>query len=113
MAQHHLGAVHVAFDGVDRPLDDQLDADRRRQVEHHVGGIDQFGGERLVEHGVDHVAELRLRLQMDDVVDRAGGEVVDHLDAMAGSEQRLGQMGADEAGAAGDEHTLGHGFYLE
>ncbi len=32
---------------------------------------------------------------------------------MAGSEQRLGQMGADEAGAAGDEHTFGHGFYLE
>ena len=33
----------------------------------------------------------------------AGREVVEHVDAMPAREQLVGEVGADEAGAAGDE----------
>ena len=54
---------------------------------------------------VDGVVEPRMRLQVGDVVDRAGRQVVEHVDLVAALEQRLGQVRADEAGAAGDQHT--------
>ena len=79
--------------------------DGRRQMEHDVGGVDQLRGERLVEDGVDHVAEVRVRLQVVDVVDGAGGEVVDDLHVVTGVEQGLGQVGPDEAGAPGNQNS--------
>ncbi len=54
---------------------------------------------------VDRVVEVRMRLEMGDVVDRAGRQVVEDEDLVAALEQRLGQVGADEAGAAGDQNT--------
>ena len=43
--------------------------------------------------------------QMGDVVDRAGRQVVEDEHARAGVEQRLGQMGSDEARPAGDQRN--------
>ena len=40
--------------------------------------------------------------EVADVVHAAGGEIVEQHDAIAAIEQALGQMRADEAGAAGD-----------
>src|SRR5207344_3323268 len=88
------------LDGVDRLLDDQLDADRGGEVEHHVAVIDQLREQRLVGHRVDEVLEPGPPLQMGDVVDRSGGQVVEDLYLMSLIEQRFGEMGPDEPGPA-------------
>ena len=59
MLEHDLGAVHVGLDGVDRLLDDQLDADRGGEMEDDVAAIDQLGEQRLVGDRVDEVLEAR------------------------------------------------------
>ena len=84
-------------------LDDQLHADGGGEMEDDVVAIDQLGEQRLVDDRVDRVVELRRSaLRCVDVVDRAGGEVVEDVDLMAAVEQRFRQMRADEARAAGD-----------
>ena len=70
MLEHDLGAVHVGLDRVDGLLDDQLHADRGRQVEDDVAAVDELGQQRLVRDRVDGVVEPRLVLQVRDVVDR-------------------------------------------
>ena len=77
-------------------LDDQLHADRGREMEDDVAAIDQLGQQRLVRDGVDGVVELGVRLEVRDVVDRAGGQVVEDEDLVAAIEQRFGQMRPDE-----------------
>jgi hypothetical protein len=49
--------------------------------------------------------EIGVALEALEVRGRAGDEVVQRQDAVAGGEQRLAEMGADEAGSAGDDCT--------
>ena len=51
--EHDLGAVDVGLDGVHRRLDDELDADRGREVEDHVARSMSSARTRLVHHRVD------------------------------------------------------------
>ena len=83
MREHDLGAVDVRLDRPHRRLDDQLHADGGREVEDDIGAIDELGRERLVHHRVDHVFEAGWPFRCDDVVHRAGGEIVDDDDLMA------------------------------
>ncbi len=48
-----------------------------------------------------------MRLEMGDVVDRPGREVVERVDLVAAREERLGEVGSDETGAAGYEDAHG------
>ena len=105
--EHDLGAVHVGFDRVDRGFDDQLDADGGGQVHDDVRAIDELGEHRFVGDGVDRVVKFGVRLEMGDVVDRPGREVVEGVDLVAAREERLGQVRADEARAAGYEDAHG------
>ena len=98
--EHDLGAVDVGFDRVHRRFDDQLDADGGGEMDDDVAAIDELGEHRLVRDGVDGVVELRVRLEVRDVVDRSGRQIVEREDFVAALEQRLGQMRADEARAA-------------
>ncbi len=97
-----LGAVNVGFNRMDGRLDDQLDADRSREVHDHVGAVDELGEHRFVGDAVDRVSEFGMRFEMGDVVNRPGREIVEGMDLVAAREERLGEMGAHEAGAAGD-----------
>ena len=101
--QHDLGAVHVGLDRVHRLLDDQLHADRRGQVEDDVAAVDHLGQQRFVGHRVDGVREAGVALQMADVVDRAGGQVVEHRHFVAVAQQPFGEVRSDEPGASGDQ----------
>ena len=83
MLEHDFGAVHVGFDRVDRLLDDQLDADRRGEVKDDVAAIDELGEQRLVVDRVDEVLEPGASLQVRDVVDRSGRQVVEDQDLVA------------------------------
>jgi hypothetical protein len=100
--EHDFGAVHVGLDRVDRLLDDQFHADRGREMEHDIAAIDELGEQRFVLHRVDEVLEAVAALEMGDVVERSGREVVEDEDMMSLIEKRVGKMGTDEAGSAGD-----------
>jgi hypothetical protein len=70
-------------------------------------------GAELAERGVDELRvgdralDHRQALVRREAVAPRGRVVVDHDDLVAVGEQPVGQVGADEAGAAGDQ-DLGH-----
>ena len=105
MFENDLGAVHVGLDRIDGLLDDQLHADGRREMKDHVAAIDEFGEERLVVDRVDEVLEAGAALEVGDVVDRSGRQVVENQDLVPLLEQRIRQMGSDEPRAAGDQRS--------
>ena len=80
-------------DGRAGEMDDRLDA----------VVLDQLGDERLVADIADDRQHLRRQRG-----GKAGREVVEHDDALAGIDQRVHGMAADIACAAGDQHR--HGF---
>ena len=44
-----------------------------------------------------------MRLEMGDIVDGPGREIVERVHLVAAREKRLGEMGSDETGAACDQ----------
>jgi hypothetical protein len=69
-------------------------------VENEVDGLlEEEGLGEIVVQGL----ELRLGRDVLDVLERAGVEVVDADDTVPLGEQVIAEVGADEAGAAGDE----------
>ena len=92
--------MNIGFDGTDRRLDDQLDADGRREVKHGVAAIDVLRHHRFVEDGVDHAGEVWMRPEVIDVGNGSGRQVVDRDDLMAVVEQAFREVGTDKAGAA-------------
>ena len=72
-----------------------------------VAAVDQLGHQLNIGAGVDDVVEAVVGLEVADVVDASRRQIVDDEDFVAAPEQLLGQVGADEAGAAGDEITHG------
>jgi hypothetical protein len=59
----------------------------------------------MVGAGVDGVVEAIVRLEVADVVDASGRQVVDYVDLVTAAQELLAEVRADEAGAAGDEIT--------
>jgi hypothetical protein len=104
--QHDLGALHVRDERAHRLLDDQPDADRSRQVVHDVALVDELVDHRRREHGVHHEVEARMLLEVLDVADRAGRQVVEDPYLPALREQQLREMRADEARPARDQCLL-------
>ena len=74
-------------------------------MKHHIAPVDELGEERLVVDRLDEVLEPGAALEVHDVVDGAGRQVVDDDDLVAVLEQGFGQMRSDEAGSAGYERT--------
>src|SRR5205085_5051950 len=97
--------------GDERPqglLDDELDAHRRGQVDHAVDLVDQLVDLELVEHRTVDDGQRRVVGHRGQVLDLAGGQVVEHDDAVAPLDEGLDQVGPDEPGAAGDEVSGAH-----
>ena len=86
------------------------DADHRRQVEDHVG-VAQQRRERV---GVTDVAADQSMRRIEIGRSRSGlavdlrFEVVEERDVVPARGQGIGQVRADEAGAAGDQDAFGH-----
>ena len=98
-----LGALDVRLHGGDRLLDDELHAHRRRQVEDHVGLLDEPFHHEGIEDAVDGESETRVVRKMRDVFEPAGGQVVDYVDLMPLVEQVFTEVRADETGATRDQ----------
>ena len=94
-----------------RPLDAQRHGGQGRLVEDAIDAFDRCGDGR----GVEDVAleELDAVAEAVQVREPARAEVVEDADAIAAGHQCLGDVGADEAGAAGNEegsHGIKAGF---
>ncbi len=97
--QHAGDPQGVERDALGRIGDDVVHVGHRREVEHRLRVLDRVGDGVLVEH-VD-VGPFRLGLQRRLRVDDA------HV--VAGTEQRVDDVGADEAGTAGDrDQSVAH-----
>jgi hypothetical protein len=62
-------------------------------------------GASTIGDGVDGVVELRVRLEMGDVLDRARGQIVEREYFIAAREERFRQMRSDESRSTGNQHT--------
>ena len=67
------------------------------QLDAPNGGMDALVGAEVA------LDDLDLTTERSEVGPAAGREVVEHADVVASLEERLDEIGADEAGAAGDE----------
>ena len=74
-------------------------------MKNHVALIDQFGSEGMIVNSVDRVMETRMTLEVLDVFDRAGGQIVDDVDFVATLNVSVAQMRSDKAGATCDEYS--------
>jgi hypothetical protein len=81
-------------------FDDQPDADRRREVVHHVDAMHELADDRLRQDRIDDEMEARMVAKRVDVPVVARGEVVERPDLPAVGEQELGEVRSDEAGPA-------------
>ena len=98
-AERVVRAVRADLQRVER---DAQVVDRRRGRREVVDEVDVLLDEVRVDDVEVEVDELG-PADVLDVVERAGLEVVDADDAVPALEQRIAQMGTEEAGAAGDE----------
>ena len=103
--EDHLGGLHVVLDRADRAVDHPAHPHLGREVVDHVHAVHQLGRHALVLHAVDRVVEVRVPLQVLDVVDAAGRQVIDHEHLVAAQQARIREMTSYEPGAAGDQYT--------
>src|SRR5437016_3616749 len=97
--------MHICFDRTNRALNDQTNADGRRQMHDYVTRIDQFGKKWDVLHRIDRIVETRIGFQMANVVDASRREIVDDENLVATGEKYFAEVRSDEAGTACDEHA--------
>ena len=101
--QHGLRPLHVGDERVHRLLDDEADADRRREMEDDVALVHELVDDRRSEDRVDDEVVAGALPQVRDVAQVARGEVVERVDLPPVGEQQLGEVRADETGAPRDE----------
>jgi hypothetical protein len=100
--------MHVRLDRVDRTLDDHANANGGREVVDAVVVERRKRGKDRRHRALDHpVARDARGLRADDreVAATPCREVVDHGHGVAAIEEKLGQVRADEAAAAGHQHA--------
>ena len=88
----------------------ELVVDRRRRARQIEDFID-FDIERE-GNVMAHDFQMRVAHEMFQIILRAGEEVIDDEHVMAVFEHAFGQMGAQEACAAGDENAFANGIVL-
>src|SRR5262249_29887462 len=101
--EHVLGALNVGQQRVPRLLDDQTGADPGGKWVADVALVDELRDDRGREDRPEDRGEGGSLLEGRDIRARARREVVEHEALRAGIEEKLREVRADEAGAAGDE----------
>ena len=99
-AQGFVRAQRTDLQRLDRQLEVINRAGRRGEM---PDVIDRAVQEDELGHVLLDEFEIPIAAQVGDVVHAAGDEVVDADDLVAARQQQVGQMGAEEAGRAGDD----------
>ncbi len=107
-AQDAFAADDVGGQHLGRLRDHPVHADDGGQVVDAVGPADHALDPVPGQHVGFVEAEIRVVLVLGDVGARAGGQVVDHVHAVAARQVQVDEMGADETGASGDQDMHGH-----
>jgi hypothetical protein len=100
VAEDGLCPLHVRHHRPHRLLDDEPDADSGGQVIDDVALVNELADDGRSQHRVHDEVELAPTLQVLDVLLRPGRQIVEGVDLAPLLEQELGEMRADEAGAA-------------
>ncbi len=87
-----MGAVYVGLDGLDGTFDDEFDANGGGQMDDHIGIIDEFGEQLAIFDVVEVILHAVGRLEMTNVFNAAGGEIVEQNDAVAAVEKALREV---------------------
>src|ERR1022692_534428 len=106
-AKYDFGAPDVGLDGAHGTVHNQAHPNGSRQMINDIGEVHEFGHQLCVGDGVNVVGKFRMNLEMLNISDRAGGEVVDDADFIAQVEMSLGEMRPDEARPSGNQHLHG------
>ena len=100
--KHRRRTADNRLDGLDRFVDDQLDAHGARQVIDRVafahGPIDH----RRIQHRVDNHVEIGISIQMLHVFKTTCGQVVQDRNLMAFLEQQITQVRSYKSTTAGN-----------
>src|SRR5207247_10742240 len=95
---HDVVAADVAQQAVDRLVDDQLDADRRRHVEADVDRLHALEDEFLVADGDLEELDLAGLERVLEVLEAARAQIVEDDDLVASTSKPIDQTGTDDAG---------------
>jgi len=101
--QQRLGRLDVGFDGPHRILGHQLDPHRRREVIDHIDPPHHLSQQWQIGDRTRLNGQLRMPLQVGEVVELPGREIVEHTHRITQRQQPLGEMAADETGSPGDQ----------
>jgi hypothetical protein len=102
--EHVFRAADVCLQGQQRVVYNILHTHGGSQVIDHVAVFHQAFQQLVVQHRVDGVAEPLVMDHVSDVGKAAGGKVVQNGYFVPLLQQVVGQMRADETGAAGNEY---------
>ena len=84
--EDELRAVDVGLDGLDGAFDDELDADGGGEMDDHIGIVNELGEQLAILDIVQMILHAVGGLEMADIFDAAGGEIVEQNDAVAAVE---------------------------
>src|SRR6185369_4550836 len=74
-------------------------------MENYVTLIDQFGSYGMIVNTVDRVMKTRMTFEVLNVLDRAGRQIVYHVDLIATLNIGVTQMRSDKTGATCDKYS--------
>src|SRR5207249_1749777 len=100
-----LRAVDIGLDGLDRALDNELDANGCRQMDDDLGIIHKFSEQLAIFDAVQVVLHLARGFEMADVFDAARRKIIQQNDAVAAIEKALRQVRTNEASTTGNQVT--------
>ena len=95
--------MDVGLDGVHGAFDDEAHTDGSGQMNNDVDSVNVLRGGGRVHDGVDGVMKALVVFEVVDVLDAAGGKIVEHIDLVAAFEKSFGEVGADETRASRNE----------
>jgi hypothetical protein len=100
-----LRALEIGLQRAQWVAEDPIDADRRGQVIHDFGLVDETLDQIGIEDGAFDELDVGSIGARGQILASPGGEIIKDSDVLAALGQALDEVRADEARPAGDEHA--------
>ena len=105
LLEDRLRPSDVGHEALERLLDNQVDTHRRSEMEDDIDPRDDMVDEIHVEHRAEHELTVGVTLEMGDVGESPGREVVEQEHLIAAPEKPIRQMRSNKARSTGDQGT--------